>query len=137
MTNRMKLTKAQDALLARLRETDGIYVVGPEVRAAQSLVKLGFASLRDDGSGSKNGSNFMHERWFLTITDAGRGARVMVSFRDPDGLPRAWAVADTEALATPEAERQLGLYRERKREEDDSYLANAKYTKHVETVGNS
>lgn len=59
--------------------------------------------------------------------------RVMVMKLDPDGLPRAWGIAPTEAAAREEADRQLQIYRVKKAEVGDP-LAGAVFTEKVEAV---
>ncbi len=60
-------------------------------------------------------------------------SRVMVMKVDPDGAPRAWAVAPTYGQALKEAERQLEIYKARKRKEGDP-LGDAEYTTQTEMV---
>lgn len=60
--------------------------------------------------------------------------RILVMKVDPEGKPRAWASASTVEAARAEAERQLLLYREKKREVGDFYLADANYTEQVHDV---
>ncbi len=59
--------------------------------------------------------------------------RVMVMKVDPDGLPRAWAVAPTYGQALQEADRQLEIYKSRKREVGDP-LGDATFTTKTEMV---
>ncbi len=56
--------------------------------------------------------------------------RILVTYYDPDGLPRAWGTGPTVERAREIAAVMLGRYRERKREVGDD-LANARYTEQV------
>lgn len=60
---------------------------------------------------------------------------VMVSFQDPQRIPRAWATGPKEKLEAvrEEAARQLVTYRAKKRELGDE-LADAEFTEHVDDV---
>lgn len=60
-------------------------------------------------------------------------SKVMVAMHDPDGMPRAWAIADDYGKALREAERQLEIYKAKKREVGDE-LGWATFTPHTSEV---
>jgi len=62
---------------------------------------------------------------------------IMVMKLDPDGLPRAYGVADNESDAKEIADDMLQKYRAKKFESGDMYLAKAKYTEKVEELEDS
>lgn len=58
--------------------------------------------------------------------------RKLVAFLDPNGAPRAWGVAPTEATAEAEARRQLEAYCVKKAALGDADLADpTKFTKYT------
>ena len=60
--------------------------------------------------------------------------KVLVSYRDEGGMPRAFAIGPAEAMEDVKdyAARQLEAYRQKKREVQDFEQADATYTQHVE-----
>jgi len=60
--------------------------------------------------------------------------RKMVMMLDPDGVPRCYGVAPTEDEARKLAQEQLVLYRKKKHELGDRYLATAEYAEEVHEV---
>lgn len=59
--------------------------------------------------------------------------KIMVAMHDPDGMPRAWGVADVYGKALREAEKQLDAYKAKKRALGDP-LGSATFTAHTSTV---
>jgi len=72
------LSEPQLALVRRALDEGGehgIYIYGPEVRCARSLVKLGLVELTDDGVGPL-GNNRDGERWSIRLIDRARCAEI-------------------------------------------------------------
>lgn len=61
-------------------------------------------------------------------------SKVMVMMLDPEGLPRAYGVAPTVERAREIAQQQLAIYRKKKLEVEDHYLATATYTERLELL---
>lgn len=58
----------------------------------------------------------------------------LVMFKDPEGMPRAWAQGPTVASALACADQHLAAYREAKREVGDTYLAECAYKQEVKEL---
>ena len=126
------LTGRQAALLASLRETDGAYLWGADVRVARKLEAAGLVTIEDNGA-MRIHERDDRERWLVTPRPV--RVRKMVIFLDYTGLPRAWGAADDIDTARAAANRQLDAYVAKPSTRNEPDLADrAKYTSEVVDV---
>lgn len=73
------------------------------------------------------------DQWFIESAEANK-MRLMVMMCDPEGNPRAFGIGKCLQDARTSALTQLEIYRAKKVEVGDSYLANANYTEKLGIV---